>query len=66
MNWWESMVVNMVAGILHGAVKNPATFKSVENVIVKIRDDAATIALALDPAVPPPPGWTGTPRCKPG
>lgn len=57
MNWYEQLAISIVAGILRGAVKNPKKFAGVEHVVVAIRDDAAQVALAIDPNVPPPPGY---------
>jgi hypothetical protein len=51
------MAVSIVAGVLKGAIKNPAKFAGVEHVLQAIRDDACTVCLAIDPAIAPPPGY---------
>lgn len=57
MNWYEQLAVTIVAGLLRGAIKNPKRFAGAEHIVVQVRDDAALLALAIDPNVPPPPGY---------
>lgn len=57
MTWWERLALTVVEALLHGAVKNPKRIAGAEALIVHLRDDAAELALSLDPNVPPPPGY---------
>lgn len=61
MNWWEQIIVTSVSGILRGAIKNPAKFAGVEQIIVSIRNDACQAVDMIDPAAPPPPGYVKQP-----
>jgi hypothetical protein len=44
-------------GILSHAIKNPASVAKELAVFQHIRDDAATLCLAINPNVAPPPGY---------
>lgn len=39
MNWWEQMMITVVLGILHSAIKNPATLASLRTLLLGLADE---------------------------
>jgi hypothetical protein len=57
MGFWVQFILSTALGILRAAIRNPAHLAGVEHFVVEVRDTACSVALQLDPAVAPPPGY---------
>jgi len=61
MNWIEQLALTVVLGILQGVIKSPSGKTELGTVLQHVRDDACEACLAINPSVPPPPGYVAAP-----
>ena len=42
MNWWEEMALNIVLGVVHSVVRNPAKRAALRGILLSLADDIYT------------------------